>query len=280
MTVPPNQALRANRCTFHARLRSPPAQSPMTSTPTPKYARSHLWPILSLLLFAIASVIALATIASPVVNREGSNLTGWPPPCDPVVLLTEYFDNVMPPALPPGWSSTTWVTSNSGVPTPPADTLLNSAFVDDPPTISDKQLISPNISFGGATVRVFFSNNFNLQEGFDGGVLEVSFDNGLTFQDILTAGGTFIYGGYNGSISTCCGNPLAGREAWTGNSGGFIQSTANLPVPFGSTVMLRWRMGSDNSVSDAGWRVDSVAVAVPCRTQPRLRPRPTPAPRP
>ena len=65
-------------------------------------------------------------------------------------------------------------------------------------------------------MRVFFRNNFNLQEGLDGGVLEVSFDNGLTFQDILTAGGTFIYGGYNGSISTCCGNPLAGREAWTG----------------------------------------------------------------
>jgi hypothetical protein len=37
------------------------------------------------------------------------------------------------------------VTSDSGVPTPSADTLPNAVFVDDPATISDKQLISPNI---------------------------------------------------------------------------------------------------------------------------------------
>jgi hypothetical protein len=61
--------------------------------------------------------------------------------------------------------------------------------------------------------------------GFDGGVLEISFDDGLTFQDIVAAGGTFVRGGYNGTISTCCGNPLAGRQAWTGNSGGFIDTT-------------------------------------------------------
>jgi hypothetical protein len=37
-------------------------------------------------------------------------------PCQPSSLLTEFFDGVTPPALPSGWSSTTWVTSNSGVP--------------------------------------------------------------------------------------------------------------------------------------------------------------------
>ena len=101
-------------------------------------------------------------------------------------------------------------------------------------------------------MRVYFRNNFDLQDGFDGGVLEVSFDNGLTFQDIFTAGGTFIAGGYNGSVSTCCGNPLAGRQAWTGSSGGFIQITVNLLIPPGSNVILLWRMGSDNSVSGEG----------------------------
>src|SRR6516162_4376229 len=243
---------------------------------TKRQARSHWWLMPCLLLFDAASVIALSPTTSSVFNHD----SGWPPPCDPVVLFT-YFDNVTPPALPPGWSSTTWVTSNSGLPGPPADTPPNAAFVDDPTTISDKQLISPNIPFrGGGSVQVFFRNNFNLQEGFDGGVLEVSFDNGLTFQDILTAGGTFIDGGYNGSISTCYGNPLAGRQAWTGNSGGFIQTTANLPVRFGNGVMLRWRMGSDNGGSGEGWRVDSVAVALPCPSPPRSRPRPTPAPRP
>src|SRR5947209_16526593 len=140
-------------------------------------ARSYLWLMACLLLFGAASVIALGSITSSVFNRESAAPSGSPPQCDPVVLLTQYFDSVTPPVLPQGWSSMAWVTSNSGVPMPPADTLPNAAFVDDPPTISDKQLLSPNIPFGGGIMRVFFRNNFNLQAGFDGAVLEVSFDN-------------------------------------------------------------------------------------------------------
>jgi hypothetical protein len=179
--------------------------------------------------------------------------------CDPVV-IPQFFDGVTPPALPPGWSSTTWVTSNAGLPSPPADSLPNAAFVDDPATISDTQLLSPSIPVkaDGSPARVSFRNNFDLQDGFDGGVLEISFDDGLTFQDILATGGTFASGGYNETISTCCGNLLAGRQAWTGNSGGFISTTVNLPYSSLPTI-LRWRIGSDSSVSGEGWPIDSVA---------------------
>jgi hypothetical protein len=108
-------------------------------------------------------------------------------------------------------------------------------------------------------VRVSFRNNFNLQDGFDGGVLEVSYDDGLTFQDVLAVG-TFVLGGYNGTINSCCGNPLAGRQAWTGNSGGFIDSMVSLLEGCIHQIILRWRMGSDSSVSGEGWRIDNVAI--------------------
>src|SRR6266404_7443071 len=203
-----------------------------------------------------------------------------------IVVLAGIAIAVTPPGLPPGWSSTTWVTSNSGLPTPPVDSPPNAAFVNDPGMIGDNMLVSPSLSLlpGGEFVQVFFRNNFNVQEGFDGGVLEVSFDNGLTFQDVLAAGGTFVSGGYNGTISSCCGNPLAGRQAWTGNSGEFINTGVNLPQA-GTTIMLRWRMGSDNSIAGQGWRIDSVAIIECLKPSPtprgwRLRPRPTPAPRP
>jgi hypothetical protein len=162
---------------------------------------------------------------------------------------------------------------------PPADTPPNAVFVDDPATIGDKQLLSPNIPVvaDAAFPQLAFRNNFNLQDGFDGGVLEISFDGGLTFQDIVDAGGTFLSGGYNGTISSCCGNPLAARQAWTGNSGGFIDTTVNLP-PAGS-YLLRWRMGSDSSVSGEGWRIDNVAITQCYRPRGR-RGRPTPHPRP
>jgi hypothetical protein len=203
-------------------------------------------------------------------------------PCQPSTLLTEFFDGVTPPALPSGWSSTTWATSDSGVPIPPADTLPNAVFVDDPATISDKQLLSPNIPLicDAGAVDVSFQNNFNFQDGFDGGVLEVSYDGGLTFQDVLAVGGTFVEGGYNGTINSCCGNPLAGRQAWTGNSAGFIDTTVvSLPGGCLNQLIVRWRMGSDSSVSGEGWRIDNVHITAcnrPPRRYPSPRPRPTP----
>ena len=192
-------------------------------------------------------------------------------PCTPVLLLIETFDNVTPPQLPPGWiainaidpDGVPWMTSNSGGPLPPADSPPNAAFVNDPNAISDKRLQSPSIflSEGPDAVQITFSNNFNLQAGFDGGVLEISIDGGATFQDIL-ARGTFISGGYNGMISVCSDNPLAGRQAWIGNSGGFITTTVSLPVVrWGPEMILRWRMVSDSTVFGEGWRVDTLIVS-------------------
>ena len=229
------------------------------------------------LFLVAAAAVGLARIAAEAA--DGSDWVDGQ--CNPILLLLEFFDGVTPPALPTGWSSTTWVTSNSGVPTPPADTLPNAVFVDDPATISDKQLVSPNIASicDAGAVRVSFRNNFNLQDGLDGGVLEVSYDDGLTFQDVLAVG-TFVLGGYNGTINSCCGNPLAGRQAWTGNSGGFIDSMVSLPEGCIHQIILRWRMGSDSSVSGEGWRIDNVAITQCPNPLPRPRERPTPRPSP
>ena len=197
--------------------------------------------------------------------------------------LLEFFDDVTPPLLPPGWTAINainpdgilWQTSNSGDPSPPAESLPNAAWVNDPDMISDKYLDSPS----GPIQPLFnadlhFSNNYALEDGFDGGVLEISVDAG-PFQDILAAGGSFSRGGYNGTISTCCGNPLAGRQAWTGNSGGFIDTDVGLSGFGGHTIALRWRMASDSSNSSEGWRVDNISIVCEGPT-----PTPTPLPFP
>ena len=110
----------------------------------------------------------------------------------------------------------------------------------------------------------------------------MSFDGGNAFQDILAVGGSFIRGGYNRTISTDRGSPIAGRQAWSGNSEGFISTAVNLPfLPPGGR--FRWRMASDNSGSGEGWRVDTVIISwcapVP-GCSPTPQPRRTPAPRP
>ena len=119
-----------------------------------------------------------------------------------------------------------------------------------------------------------FLNNYALEDRFDGGVLEISVDAG-PFQDILAAGGGFLRGGYNGNISTCCGNPLAGRQAWTGNSGGFIDTDVDLGNFGGHTVRYAgaWRVTQAISIPvKAGGSIISTLCAS-AQHRPRLQQR-------
>ena len=116
------------------------------------------------------------------------------------------------------------------------------------------------MTMASAMAQVMFQNNYILENTFDGGVLEISI-NGGAFTDIITAGGSFAAGGYNGTISTSFLSPIAGRQAWTGNSGGYITTVANLPsAAAGQPIKLRFRMATDCSVSATGWRVDTISI--------------------
>jgi hypothetical protein len=285
--------------------------------PKRSFTLRRLRNVLCVTLLITAGTIALGLIGSSHAITRGASVSGekdvldWvdnsaacatprPTPClgrcSQLAGLGEDFDDAVPPTLPFDWLATNalgppplWVTSNSGLPMPPADTLPNAAFVDDPGVISDKRLDSLHFPISGTSVHLMFQHNFNLEAsdvdpnvGFDGGVLEMSFDGGNTFQDILAVGGSFVMGGYNRTISTDRGSPIAGRQAWSGNSGGFICTLINLPfIPPGGR--FRWRMASDNSGPGEGWRIDTATVSlcepVPC-IPPTPMPRPTPAPRP
>jgi len=187
----------------------------------------------------------------------------------PPGLCLENFDGVIAPALPAGWVATNaagpdpvWITT----PTIP-DTAPNDAVVKDPPEISDKRLDTRNIAINSASAQLSFRNSFNLQDTFDGGVLEVSSPNiaGGAFTDITNAavGGSFVAGGYTDIISTGQGNPIAGRMAWSGNSGGYISTVANLgPNVNGQTIKVRFRLGTDQNGGGGGggWRVDTISI--------------------
>jgi len=187
----------------------------------------------------------------------------------PITMFAEDFDSVTVPALPDGWTATNavgagvlWVTSDSGGPAPSADTPPNAAFVDDPGSTMDKRLESPSILVpAGAILR--FQHNRSFENLWDGGVLEISIEGGA-FEDIITAGGTFVTGGYNAVINASA-NPLSGRQGWSGTSGGaYITTEVMLPTAAaGQNIILRWRMGSDGSVAGVGWRVDTIVIEVP-----------------
>ncbi|MFN2514712.1 MAG: carboxypeptidase regulatory-like domain-containing protein [Pyrinomonadaceae bacterium] len=187
--------------------------------------------------------------------------------------LSENFDGVIAPALPTGWVATLVGT------TPPpawATTTTTGFFVSSPngaatgssAAVSESRLTSPTIAIpAGGSAQLTFRNNYSLETGFDGGVLEISI-NGGAFTDIITAGGSFVAGGYNRAISASFQSPIAGRMAWSGTgtsgSSGYIITTINLPSGvLGQNISLRWRAAFDNAVSPtgAGWRIDDVSLS-------------------
>jgi pimeloyl-ACP methyl ester carboxylesterase len=237
------------------------------------------------------SVTILATIITSLVafTSVSDALTPTPTPCGGIV-FTQNFDGVTAPALPAGWVATlvtgdppTWETSTT---TP--DSVPNDAFVPDQDGVSDKTLDSPGIAITTTTAQLSFRNNYNTEHDpppnevfWDGGVLEVSSPNinGGAFTDITNpaVGGSFVTGGYTGIIDGTAANPLAGRMAWSGNSGGYINTVANLGANVsGQTIKLRFRIGTDEAVGMPGWRVDTISIVDGLCPSPTPTSSPTP----
>lgn len=189
------------------------------------------------------------------------------------IAFQENFDSAAAPALPNGWTTSAtgaqqnWTTSTAQIQTAP-----NSVFSPDPNQIGLNELISPAFSIISPNAEIEFRNWYELETTFlrnrlyDGSVLEIKIGGG-SWQDIEAAGGTFLAGGYDGVIDSCCSNPLAGRRGWSGRSGinetsEWITSKAKLPAAAaGQSVRLRWRVGTDVGTFRTGQFIDNLEVS-------------------
>ncbi|HET6261690.1 MAG TPA: S-layer homology domain-containing protein, partial [Chloroflexia bacterium] len=193
-------------------------------------------------------------------------------PCSMVTLLNEGFESgtlgvftstvfITSPITPiptPGWAS---VASN-----PHSGT--NSAFAPDPDRVTDSRLTTINsitIPAGVTTATLTFWHRFELENHFDGGVLEVSTNNGATWAD---ADANIQQGGYNGTIFVVgCPTPGTphpfpqGKRVWTGSQTTYRQVRVNLLPYAGTPMKFRFRLGTDCSTSGTGWNIDDVAVS-------------------
>lgn len=181
----------------------------------------------------------------------------------PITAMAENFDGVTAPAIPAGWtaeaelSGINFVTS-TGTP----NTAPNAAFALDPATVGGgTTLTSPSVAIGSPAAAVTFRNRWSTEAGWDGGVLEISIAEGA-FQDIIAAGGIWESNGYTGVLGpNGVNNPIAGRNAWTGDSGGYVTTTAIVPPSaVGQNARFRWRFGADDNTAVIGWSVDNISV--------------------
>jgi hypothetical protein len=183
----------------------------------------------------------------------------------------------------PGWimqtaannipASLTWMV----VPDPSAHSLTHS-FHSDATTLDlkDDRLIAPSQRLSSNSHLIFW-HRFQFEDGYDGGVVEVSTDGGATWVDVIAGGGSFVSGGYNGTISPSYGSPIAGRPAWTGGDATAAMSKVevNLGAFAGLDVRVRFRLACDPFIAGSqpgvGWWIDDVqftnlVVEGPCPT--------------
>ncbi|HUF03409.1 MAG TPA: FG-GAP-like repeat-containing protein [Aridibacter sp.] len=190
------------------------------------------------------------------------------------IAFFEDFDGAEGPSLPAGWATSAeggqseWTVSSER-----ADSGPNSVFSPGPRQVGLNELITPPIAIVSAEAELRFRNWYELETTFlrnrlyDGSVLEIKIG-GSDWQDILDAGGSFRSGGYDlGLIDSCCQNPLAGRQGWSGRSGinresEFIDSVVTLPPSAaGREVRFRWRVGTDIGSFREGQYLDDFTVS-------------------
>lgn len=135
----------------------------------------------------------------------------------------------------------------------------------DYPTQSDTALESPNFNVSAAgSFIVTFDHRYAFETSgttnYDGGVLEVTTDNGATWADVST----YVMPGYTGAITTTSDNPIGGRQAFVNKSAGF-PTMATKTLDFGNalagkTVKLRFRIATDSGTGASGWEIDNIVV--------------------
>ncbi|HEU4329272.1 MAG TPA: M4 family metallopeptidase [Roseiflexaceae bacterium] len=102
---------------------------------------------------------------------------------------------------------------------------------------------------------------------YDGGVVEYSTNGGQTWQD---AGSLMTDIGYNGTIRTGLGNPLAGRAAFVSISEGYVSTRLNLGTLSNQNVRFRFRIATDPLYDTYGWFIDDLRVYTCSATPPTV----------
>ena len=137
---------------------------------------------------------------------------------------------------------------------------------------SDISLTSPPITAGSGALIIAFVHAFGFeaqnpgapnQISFDGGVIEISTDDGATWQDVMA----FADPGYNGTLDNDPRgtNVLKGRKAFTFINRSFPNGDT-VRLNFGTklagkTFRLRFRIGTDEAGGGPGWLIDNFQVS-------------------
>ncbi|MBP6285422.1 MAG: M36 family metallopeptidase [Ferruginibacter sp.] len=167
--------------------------------------------------------------------------------------------------IPASWTTTAplgtvWTVTNTQ-----SNSAPNSFYVQNLGADGDQRLeTTSSIAIPlNSYARLSFWHRWNTEDGWDGGVVEISTNGGTTWSDL---GSNAVQNGYNGALGVSPNNPIGGRAAFTGLQTPFINTIISLAPYAGQSVKIRFRFGSDNNTgaptSPGGWWVDDVVLNV------------------
>lgn len=169
----------------------------------------------------------------------------------PNVLLDEQFSSYgIPPSLTISPSTgKTWgpsLVSHSGA---------YSVKSNGATSATEQLLTSANAyTFSSPTILSFW-HSYNTEFQYDGGIVELSSDGGTTWFDAYPY---IISNNYNSTMSGT--TSLSGRLAFSGNSGGFIQTSIDLSSFVNKPIKFRFRFVTDDGTGSTGWYVDDIML--------------------
>jgi hypothetical protein len=133
---------------------------------------------------------------------------------------------------------------------------------------SDSSLMSPSFAVSETepfTVR--FRHRYEFERAdeergvvyYDGAVIEVTTDDGLSWQDVSD----WVDPGYGGLIDNTSGNPLADRQGFVDHNPswpGYDEAQLDFGTAFaGQAIRLRFHIGTDQAAGKSGWYLDDFA---------------------
>jgi uncharacterized repeat protein (TIGR01451 family) len=159
------------------------------------------------------------------------------------------------PSTSPIWTAATssaggWTVSNTRSFSPTSSYYSTNPDVEANITLT----LTNSIALGNTPPPLSFRHWFNTESTYDGGVLEVSINNGITWTDLQS---NILVGGYNSSMDAT--TLLSGRRAWSGSSNEqFIRTKVNMASYANQNIKIRFRYTTDVGTNLEGWYVDDI----------------------
>ncbi|MCK4266149.1 MAG: immune inhibitor A, partial [Thermoplasmata archaeon] len=179
-----------------------------------------------------------------------------PPWVDPITLPLPGWSN----SLGIGTNSEWHLTNNNPYSAPQCWYYGQEAIWQYDPGPNDGQLYTPYLYLpaGSYVAQMDVWHWYDWETLWDGGVVDISTDNGSTWTRLTPQDG------YDGMLASGYGCALEGQNAFTGNSGGYVNDAFDLSSYIGSVIKLKFWAGVDSwFAGQEGWYVDDITVTCP-----------------